>query len=219
MNTITNIHKPSPYAIATDLIPFIPVANHWYVPHGDKFYPLNEHSLTDLLNNRIAAIKVPHFLSEDECAACIKTIDRQRQFDIVTESVKEGESCIFETVSFSEDHGLVKRVGISQSEYTWEQRESYFDQVHENAKFVHTLECDPLTRTTKALQASWPYGQVSIAYPGGSYGSYWILWILLDPMDPTGSYGSYWILWILLDPMDPTGSYGSYWILMDPDGP
>ena len=44
----------------------------------------------------------------------------------------------------------------------------------------------------------------------GSYGSWWILWILLDP------YGSWWILvWILVD---PGGSYGSWWILMDPGG-
>ncbi|CAF3343994.1 unnamed protein product [Rotaria socialis] len=36
--------------------------------------------------------------------------------------------------------------------------------------------------------------------PGGFW---WILWILVDSMDPGGFYGSWWILWILVDSMDP----------------
>ena len=29
----------------------------------------------------------------------------------------------------------------------------------------------------------------------GSYGLYWTLWIVLDPMDYIGPYGLYWTLW------------------------
>ncbi len=44
--------------------------------------------------------------------------------------------------------------------------------------------------------------------PFGSCRFFWILWILLDPIDPSGSFR------ILLDPF---GSYGSSWILLDPN--
>lgn len=102
-------------------------------------------------------------MSASECAACVDAIDRQRTYEIVTESVKEGECCILDTQEQNSDHGVVKRVGISQSEYTWSQRLLYFNQVAKSFHLIRSLTCDPLGCLISTLQADWPQGQVSVA--------------------------------------------------------
>jgi len=133
-----------------------------------EFADLSAESLRALFDNEIPAIRIPHFFSEAECESLLKTFEGTA-FNRVTESVKKGEVSIILPDDAKSSNmrytGHVTRVGISQSEYPWDEEAKYFSQVA-TAQSVFDgaakLGIDPIQRLMAAVQKSIK-GHVSIA--------------------------------------------------------
>jgi len=146
----------------TEGVSFAPVFR--WKDHTQDFYPLTKENLIKLFDNEIPAIRIPSFATEEECNKFRRAI-LSKQLELVTESVKDGEVSIIELHDRSEFQfeytGQVKRVGISQSEYSFECSEEYFGKVKEayalQEEVAEKEQYFPLEKLIQMIQEVHPY--------------------------------------------------------------
>ncbi|XP_077986443.1 uncharacterized protein LOC144440878 isoform X2 [Glandiceps talaboti] len=102
---------------------------------------LSECTLQGLLNNDFPAIRIKSFASKEECERLVDGLLKCSKFKVVTESVKSGEISIVPSQRLSnedteKDTNVVRRIGMSQSEFAVEDKEKYFVEARAVNKII-----------------------------------------------------------------------------------
>lgn len=117
---------------------FIMNSSTW--THAEEF-PLNEENLRLLLDNRIAAIRIPAFATAEEC----------RDF---AAAAKRGNMQYYNVAD------RIGYIGLAQYQYRWSRTKAEFladvPKARADVEEVFANSFDPLARLMERLRAAWP---------------------------------------------------------------
>ncbi len=119
--------------------------------HSAQEHPLTTENLARLLDNRIAAIRVPGFATPQECAA-------------FAAAAKQGRMQYYNVAD------RIGYIGLAQYQYRWTKTKQEFlddvPQAQADVAEVFARSFNPLQRLIERLRADWP-ADVDIASAGG----------------------------------------------------